>query len=838
MPAFGTGPFGVGPFGVGDGAVDPALIGTPSTGTAVETLAFISLDADPLDCPLASGNDATFEGTSSWQTGNAQTVLGFPAPPHAGTTSRRLTRTTSTGTAQGWWQSAVGSVTADRWHMTLIYISPEQTARTGQITITWQTAASATLSTVTSTAPQILGQWRPLLVVGLAPAGVSRMRVDVAINGCAVGETHLMDTFAADRLGTLLGPGRLRDVSWRRGRNDELGQVQASTATLKLVNADGYLTPDSTTAPVPYLGNIDSGRRVVVIRRVAGVYYPEWTGTTETWDQSIHSNGRWSEVQLQCTDASAWFGRPVLPPLPAEIMLDDPDSYFRLNEQKGALAAGSIAGDSSIATLATSKYGASGTTFGGDNAAPVVDTGRTADDGQGWLTLNPETVSSTQEPGSVLDFSNVPAANPGASPTGWTMEMWVRIPTTNPTETVVLFRSARYIGGSEEHSGFQVQMLNNGVIVVNSPTELLLSSGIPIVSSKPTTIPITLTWQPGGGTYGTLRFRWGYQETSTALPNNPYVFGVPDRVWIGGAFQSYVRSLQYAWRTPIAHVAFWRRAVPSYRLAAHASVGMDGGSFESEGNRIGGVANLVGWPEAWTRVDIGLSSLMGRSWQGTTALALIQDIAKQASALVIVDAAGKLVMRNRHARVNTPAVATFRAADGTAITARDFAPKKDDQFVENSIKVTRTTGATTVASDATSIRRYGEKPADDIEVAIDSDEEAAALGKFRVATRKDNKARVASLTLQPGARPALWPILLGLEDGDRVSVQGLPDLAPWQTLDALVESIESRQDGSPRNTVYTLGLSPWRADLHQMAQLDTGGNLSLLGAAECQAGWY
>ncbi|MCK9896979.1 hypothetical protein [Frankia sp. AgB32] len=839
MAAFGTGTFGAGVFGVGDGAVDPALIGTPSTGTAVNLLAFLSFDVDPLDCPLAAGTDATFEDSSTWNAANGQTTFAYDTGRvHAGTASRLLTRTTSTGPAAAYWQSAPGSVTALRWYGALIYISPETTARTGQATITFQTAGSGTLTTVTSTAPQVLGQWRPLLVVGQAPAGVNRLRVDVAINNCTVGEQHRIDTFACDHLGTLLA-GRVRDVSWRRGRNDELGQVQASTCTVALKNSDGYLTPDSVTAPAPYLGNIDSNRRIVIVRQVDGVLYPEWAGTTESWEQSIHANGAWSEVQVQATDAFDWFGKPILPPLPAEIMLDEPDAYFRLNEPKEAVSAGSIAGDSGIATLATSKYGASGSAFGADNAAPVLDTGKTADDGQPWLTLNPNTVPSATEPGSVLDFSNVPAANPATNPTvGWTVEIWARLPTTAPTETMILYRSAAYAGGFEYHSGFQLQMETYGALTVRSPTTTLILSDFTYVSSTPTTLMFALTWSPSGGTYGTLTLKTSYEEKAVALGSTPYTAGTPDRVWVGGYFQSYRRSLQYAWRTPIAHVAFWRRAVDTGRLGAHSQVGRSGGLSESEGNRIGGVANLAGWPEAWTRIDVGLSSLMDRSWASTTALSLIQDIAKQSSALVIADVAGKLVMRNRHARVNVAAKAVFRAADGTAITARDFTPKKDNQFVENSIKVTRTTGATTVASDAASIARYGLKPADDIEVAIDSDEEAAALGKWRVATRKDNRARVSSLALQPGARPALWPILLGLEVGDRISVQGLPSLAPWQTLDAFVESIESRQDGNPRNTVYVLGLSPWRAELHQMAQLDTGGNLSLLGAADCQAGWY
>lgn len=818
-----------------------ALVGAPSTGVPVNLLAFISFDRDPLDCPLAVRTDATMEGANSWDhvDSGTQDVVTSIGPVHAGTQSMRLTRAGSTGPLQEFWQSAAGTVTPGRWYLALIYTRPDTTARTATITATVQTAALGTLATASGSITQIAGRWLPLAVPVLAPAGASRLRVDLTVPGVVVGEAHRFDTFTADHLGTLLA-GRVRDAQWRRGRNDELGQVQASTCSLTLTNSDGYLTPDGTTAPSPYLGNIDSGRRLVLLRQVGGVYYPEWTGTTESWDQSIHSNGKWSEVQVQATDGFSFFGKPILPPLPAEIMLDKPDAYLRLNEPKGSTSAGSIAGDGGAAAIATSKFGSGGSEFGADNASEVLDTGKTSDDGQSWLSLNPSTVVGTQEPGNVLDFSNVPAANPYSNPfVGWTMEIWARMPKDPPAETMILYRSAKYGGGFEYHSGFQVELGTDGRIYLKSPVATLAVTAFGYTYfQKPTTIPITVTWDTAGGANGSVTLGTSFETTTpVVLAGSPFTAGVPDRVWVGGFYQSGRKTLQYAWKESIAHVAFWRRPLSTVRQSAHAVVGRSGGTSESEGNRIGGVADLAGWPVAWTRVDIGISDLMDRSWAAASALALIQDIAKQTSAIVIMDAAGKLVMRNRHARVNMPASVIFRAADGTSIAARDFTPKKDNQFVENSIRVSQTGGATTALSDAISIRRYGEQPADDLEVATTSAEEVVALGRWRVETRKDNRARVSSLSLQPGARAALWPVVLTLEVGDRVSVQGLPTLAPWQTLDAFVESIESRQSGG-RNVEYTLGLSPWREELHQMGQMDTGTSLSRLGQPECRLGWY
>lgn len=80
----------------------------------------------------------------------------------------------------------------------------------------------------------------------------------------------------------------VRAVSIRRGRQHELDQQQAGTATLVLVNSDGRFDP--TNAGSPYSPNVLPMRRI----RVSGIHsattYPLFSGFVESWPQTWTGN--------------------------------------------------------------------------------------------------------------------------------------------------------------------------------------------------------------------------------------------------------------------------------------------------------------------------------------------------------------------------------------------------------------------------------------------------------------------------------------------------------------------------------------------------------------------
>ena len=58
---------------------------------------------------------------------------------------------------------------------------------------------------------------------------------------------------------------------------------------------------------------------------------------------------------------------------------------------------------------------------------------------------------------------------------------------------------------------------------------------------------------------------------------------------------------------------------------------------------------------------------------------------------------------------------------------------------------------------------------------VESAAQARALANYRLRSWKDPSTRVAGLTVQPRAKPATaYPVLLGLELGDRITVERTP----------------------------------------------------------------
>lgn len=95
----------------------------------------------------------------------------------------------------------------------------------------------------------------------------------------------------------------VESITVRRGRNSELGRVEAGTAQIKLHNPDGRFTPGVTTGPYGSAVNIES--RVVIAANQAGVWdHGLFTGFIRAVRPVWNVDGS-SSVILELVD---WFG--------------------------------------------------------------------------------------------------------------------------------------------------------------------------------------------------------------------------------------------------------------------------------------------------------------------------------------------------------------------------------------------------------------------------------------------------------------------------------------------------------------------------------------------------
>lgn len=131
--------------------------------------------------------------------------------------------------------------------------------------------------------------------------------------------------------------GYVKSVATKRGRSNEVGMIEAGTATVVLDNADGRFTPQRATSPSPYAGNIAPRRQVRITAVVDSVTKPVWRGYTERWSLTHPGGGDYAEAALECVDGLKLLGDHKLLDFYGEyIRSTGPTAYYPLTEAGGS----------------------------------------------------------------------------------------------------------------------------------------------------------------------------------------------------------------------------------------------------------------------------------------------------------------------------------------------------------------------------------------------------------------------------------------------------------------------------------------------------------------------
>jgi len=217
--------------------------------------------------------------------------------------------------------------------------------------------------------------------------------------------------------------------------------------------------------------------------------------------------------------------------------------------------------------------------------------------------------------------------------------------------------------------------------------------------------------------------------------------------------------------------AVWNRVLSNGEIADLWAAGR-GYPGETSGQRIARylTASYIG-P---TIVDTG-SSVMGASVlaDGTSALDACQAVTTTENGNFWVDGDGNLTFAGRARRyLATTPVYVFgeNAAGGELPYEGDVEFGLDPTLVYNDVAVTNAGGVVAHAADSASQKRYFKQsyPRD---VNVLSDLEAVDAANYLLNQHKVPRVRVQTITLDPGSVPALWPVVLGIEVGTRVTVK-------------------------------------------------------------------
>jgi hypothetical protein len=600
--------------------------------------------------------------------------------------------------------------------------------------------------------------------------------------------------------GSVLGTTTAATGSWQR-----LTVTWTATQPVHLVQ---LATSGTAVAGAVLLDDIqhEVGASASTFATTGPTIYGVHRGYVERWPSNWNYKGMYGYAQITSVDGFAALAAYKLhAAYRAAVMATDPYFYWPLAEPAGATLF------SGVGTNATSL----GIEFGPGGAAPTFAPGTTfgmaGDPGGTGVQVVPDLSNPNFPKATILGIgprvvgSKTPLALPLRIGTSWAMTaaFWVvTTSTTTPNSGVWVTKTVNATAGTR-WTPISVGITTD-TFMENLPAGLffLESGAVKAVSDgKPHLIVGVIT------------------QNSTTTTATKYVDGALDSTastatsgiggMIGGqATELYVAGLDFGggldslFPSTLAHVAVWSRALTTAEITSLWTAGQ-GYVGENSGARISRYLSSVGYSGA-SAIDTGQST-MGA------------DVAAEQS-ILLTDAQAVTTTENGNFWFSGQGTVTFTSRTRRYLTTTakwtfgeqetpyqdDIAYDHDPTLVYNDVTVRNAGGASPEAFDVPSQAAFGPRtlPRD---VNVQFDTEASDAANWLLSTHKAPRQRIATLTLDPASNPSIWPVALGIQIGDRITVKRRT-AAFTMVADYFVESIAHKQD--PESWTVTLQCSP------------------------------
>ncbi len=530
-------------------------------------------------------------------------------------------------------------------------------------------------------------------------------------------------------------------VATRRGRNSELEEFSAGTATLVLSNRDRRFDPLYSSGP--YYGNLVPGKQIQIYATWSGVDYDIFTGWVTGWPQDYPNLGKDATVTIQCVDALAWLAKARLPTdlvytyaatrSPLELMLRRTSDYLWLDETGNSDGASLVYGarkssssmtpgssmpaiefDGSTVWGLTAPYDSSG---GGWSIAFTVKTtmtgtGHILGDRQG--AINTAGTAIGVDDGAVFWIGGL-----GGFLTD-SVSTTVKINDGNPHHVVITGDGA----GTED----------DVVVYIDNVAVPLTRGGV-------------------GAGFGDL---WvSFVGDSSGSPNNP------------AALTVFTGSVQ--------DVAIFGRVLLADEVDDLYSYTF-GWGYDDAATRVDRALDDAGWPSAWRDLTTVPKSLCAQLvYNGAQAIDLIHQAERTEQGRVFASKSNDVTLLQRYHTSEETRGSTVQVTfsdDGNDVGYRVFGFRYDDIDIQNDVTVSAAQIGSGRATDVTSVSTYGPK-AVSVDTALGSVDLAVSMATGLVAMRKDPLYRLNAITTNniPSAK---WPNVLGLELGDRIQAEITP----------------------------------------------------------------
>jgi hypothetical protein len=572
---------------------------------------------------------------------------------------------------------------------------------------------------------------------------------------------------------------RLFAVSTDRGRQYELNALQAANVNFVLRNDDGLLTPGSSAAGAfsvqPYnpfrLYAIWSGRR-----------YNLCVGYVERWPQT------WEDAHFGLVPAVGVDSWVMMTPLlqsivREEILVDQPLLYWPLADPTANSSAANLGFYSDQLPVTTSAFGpaSSVATFGASNLSLVGDTGTN------WSMSGLKSSSSQAFFGHSLNFTSPTLPPLASSPfNANTIVFWCMLPDTGPITTrfVEIFSMIGSRGPI-----LAIQQLSSGVIQVvtwNATTgaSTAVSTGFSFFNKNNYALKVY-----AGG--------WSLYIDSVLQLNASNTL---DPAWRSMTFCG--RSDPYATgafgNMSFSHIAVFNRPLPVSRLITYYFASTNGMAGDLGDWRVSRYLSYLQWaPPQRIYYDAVNGRLSGATdIDGQDVGTAINNVGQTTQSLQYVDRNGYVTYRTRMAATNRGTQAVFgeKTSLGEIPYRVTLVIDYDPQYISNDIQlthkgtppfqVTSSAPATTVATSAStsttilirkpaSVLRNGDKTLQ-ITSYYSSLQQSIDLGNYLANQYQNPLMRVAQVEITPGSQPAAFATILGLDIGDRVTLNRRP----------------------------------------------------------------
>ena len=620
----------------------------------------------------------------------------------------------------------------------------------------------------------------------------------------------------------------------------ELGATETGENSMDLYNHDGRFDHGNTGSP--YSPNVLSYVPGQQLATWNGITYGVFTGYVERWPQA------WDDVLTgisSTTWVDAWgaMARTKLHScMQHEVLMDQPWGYWPLNDASKSRYAANLAlngaGNQTVLYVQPPRHTTDATADFGVAARLAGDVNTC------WGTQAP---TPKHDAGWSLYSRVTGTALPLPSSGGISVDLWAEIPfqpQRNDEMTLFYLKSSAVAWPSHIIFGLQVNQSN--------------------ASPGSTVGNLILEWYDGSGgdhwiDLGTRSYadgRW-HHFAVTATTTSLTVYADGQQVYQNNSATMSsaqpdtidVAARQDDWEAvdtaigSFAHVAIYPGILNASRVASHYQSGHDG-FVETTGSRIQRLLTYGGYngPRVIEQGD----SLMGpcATIDGQWLTDAVNDCMTSEQGLAYPDGIGRIRFQARSSRFNKPILGTFGDGPGEFHYQDGIVFDYDPTYQYNDISGQRvttdgSTGQVFYSQDPSNTKQQYFTNTLQLSFLLHADPQVQDMVAFLYALYSVPQPRVQTMVLHPSEDNTLWPVVLGLQIGDRYLVKRRPQgRSDTITLDVIICEIAHRiQPGlwettvgflpSVFPTVTSFSAGPWQLDDPVNSVL---GSTTILGA--------